>query len=45
MSLADQDVDTTRFVPGTKVNGVGLGGLTMDEAKARIEGFYAGEYI
>ena len=43
-SLADQNADTTRFVPGTKVNGVGIGGLTTDEAKTRIEGFYDGEY-
>ena len=43
-SLADQDVDTSRFVPGTRVNGVGIGGLTTDEAKTRIEGFYDGEY-
>ena len=39
--LAD---DTTRFVPGTKVNGIGIGGLTVDEAKAQIEGFYSAEY-
>lgn len=43
-SLADQTVDTSRFVPGTRVNGVGIGGLTTDEAKTNIEGFYAGEY-
>lgn len=43
-ALADQSADTTKFVPGTKVNGVGIGGLTTDEAKTRIEGFYAGEY-
>jgi len=44
VSLADEGGDTARFVSGTKVNGVGVGGLTVDEAKARIEGFYAGEY-
>lgn len=45
-SLADQNADTNRFVPGTKVNGVGIDGLTTDEAKrqTRIEGFYDGEY-
>lgn len=43
-SLAGQDPDTSRFVPGTRVNGVGIGGLTTDEAKTQIEGFYAGEY-
>lgn len=42
--LADQTVDTSRFVPGTKVNGVGIGGLTVEEAREQIEGFYAGEY-
>lgn len=39
--LAD---DTTRFVSGTKVNGIGIGGLTIEEAKAQIEGFYSSEY-
>jgi len=39
--LAD---DTTRFVPGTRVNGIGIGGLTVDEAKTQIEGFYSAEY-
>lgn len=42
--FADQSVDTSRFVPGTRVNGVGIGQLTVDEARERIEGFYAGEY-
>lgn len=42
--FADEKADASRFVPGTKVNGVGIGGLTVDEAKERIEGFYAGEY-
>ena len=39
--LAD---DASCFVSGTKVNGVGIGGLTVEEAKVRIEGFYASEY-
>lgn len=43
-SLADQNTDTSVFVDGTKVNGVGIGGLTPDEAKARIEDFYNGSY-
>ena len=30
VSLADESGDTTRFVSGTKVNGVGVGGLTVD---------------
>ena len=40
--LADQETDT--FVTGTRINGIGVGGLTEEEAKERIEGFYAGEY-
>lgn len=43
-SLADQDTDASKFVSGTKVNGVGISGLTLDEAKSRIEDFYNGEY-
>lgn len=39
-----QTDDTTRFVSGTKINGIGVGGMTPDEAKAQIENFYAGEY-
>ena len=42
-AFADES-DTSRLVSGTKINGVGVGGLTPDEATARIEGFYAGEY-
>lgn len=36
--------DTTQFVPGTSVNGIGVGGLTVDAAKAQIEGFYDNGY-
>lgn len=43
-SLAGQNTDTSRFVSGTKVNGVGIGGLTTEDAKTRIEDFYSGEY-
>lgn len=43
-AFAEEGGDTTRFVTGTKINGVGVGGLTVDEAGARIEGFYDGEY-
>lgn len=39
--LAD---DTGKFVPGTKVNGVGIGGLTVEEAKNQIESFYGAQY-
>ena len=39
--LAD---DASCFVSGTKVNGAGIGGLTVEEARARIESFYASEY-
>ena len=42
-AFADES-DTSKLVSGTKINGVGVGGLTPDEAKTRIEGFYAGEY-
>ena len=42
-SLGAQD-DSARFVSGTKINSVGVGGLTPEEAKERIQGFYAGEY-
>ena len=37
-ALAD---DTTQFVPGTTVNGLGIGGMT---AKASVEGFYDSNY-
>ncbi len=43
-AYADEGVDTSRFVPGTRVNGIGIGNMTVDEAAAQIEGFYAGEY-
>lgn len=39
--LAD---DSDKFVTGTKVNGVGIGGLTVEEAKAQIESFYSAQY-
>ncbi len=42
VSLAEEGADT--FVTGTRVNGIGIGGLDVEEAKERIEGFYAGEY-
>ena len=32
-ALAD---DTTQFVPGTTVNGLGIGGMTVEQAKAAI---------
>lgn len=32
------------FVDGTKVNGVGVAGMTPSEAKERIESFYQGSY-
>lgn len=40
-ALAD---DASKFVPGTKINGVLVGGMTVDEAKVQIEGFYGREY-
>lgn len=39
--LAD---DASKFVPGTRVNGVLVGGMTVEEAKVQIEGFYGREY-
>lgn len=41
IALAD---DASKFVPGTKVNGVLVGGMTIEEAKVQIEGFYGREY-
>lgn len=41
IALAD---DASKFVPGTKINGVLVGGMTVDEAKVQIEGFYGKEY-
>lgn len=40
-ALAD---DTSQFVSGTKINGVSVGGMTVDEAKIQIEGFYGSSY-
>ncbi len=42
-ALADE-TDTTKFVQGTSVNGLGIGGLTVDEAAGRIGSFYSSEY-
>ena len=36
--------DSAKFVPGTRINGVLVGGMTVDEAKVQIEGFYGREY-
>ncbi|WP_077611863.1 L,D-transpeptidase family protein [Clostridium sp. Marseille-P2415] len=41
VALAD---NASKFVPGTKVNGVLVGGMTVEEAKVQIEGFYGREY-
>ena len=41
VALAD---DASKFVPGTKINGVLVGGMTVEEAKIQIEGFYGREY-
>ncbi|WP_124067691.1 L,D-transpeptidase family protein [Clostridium sp. E02] len=41
VALADQ---ASKFVPGTRVNGVLVGGMTVEEAKIQIEGFYGREY-
>ena len=36
--------DASQFVPGTTVNGLGIGGMTVEQAKAQIEGFYDSSY-
>ncbi|MEY8352723.1 L,D-transpeptidase family protein [Lachnospiraceae bacterium 54-53] len=36
--------DGAKFVPGTRINGVLVGGMTVEEAKVQIEGFYNREY-
>lgn len=41
--LADTD-SADRFPKGTDVNGVLVGGLTVDEAKSKIESSYAADY-
>ena len=40
-ALAEED---TCFVSGTSFNGVKVSKMTVEEAKARIEGYFAGEY-
>lgn len=32
------------FVPGTTINSISVGGMTVDAAKSRIEAFYSAEY-
>lgn len=39
--LADE---TDTFVSGTKVNGLSISGMSVDEARAYMEGFYASSY-
>ncbi|MDR1549411.1 MAG: L,D-transpeptidase/peptidoglycan binding protein [Hungatella sp.] len=41
VALAD---DASKFVSGTRINGVLVGGMTVEEAKIQIEGFYGREY-
>lgn len=43
VSTAFADGENT-FVQGTSVNGLGISGMTVEEASERIEGFYAKEY-
>ncbi|MCD7906231.1 MAG: L,D-transpeptidase/peptidoglycan binding protein [Clostridium sp.] len=40
-ALAD---DAAQFVPGTSINGLGIGGMTVEQAKSSIEGFYDSSY-
>lgn len=35
---------TDKFVPGTKINEVNVGNLTVDEAKAQMQQYYINEY-
>ena len=41
-ALAEED--TSRFVSGTKINGVTVSNLTVAEAKAQIETYFSTEY-
>ncbi|WP_143320713.1 L,D-transpeptidase family protein [Clostridium sp. HBUAS56010] len=43
-AMAALGEEASKFVPGTKVNGVLVGGMTVEEAKIQIEGFYGREY-
>lgn len=36
--------DATQFVKGTTINGIGISGMTVEQAKSQIESFYAGQY-
>lgn len=36
--------EVSKFVSGTRINGVLVGGMTVEEAKIQIEGFYGREY-
>lgn len=40
-ALAD---DAAQFVPGTSINGLGIGGMTVEQAKSSVEGFYDSNY-
>lgn len=42
-AFADEN-DVTRFVKGTDINGVDIGGLTVEEARAQIAASYANGY-
>lgn len=43
IAMAEEGGDTV-FVPGTSVNGLGIAGLTVDEAAERIGSFYTKDY-
>ncbi|MDO5550164.1 MAG: L,D-transpeptidase family protein [Lachnospiraceae bacterium] len=36
--------DESQFVKGTTINGIGISGMTVEQAKSQIESFYAGQY-
>lgn len=42
-ALAAED-DPAKYLPGTRINGLGVSEMTTDEAKALIESFYQGNY-
>lgn len=42
-ALAAED-DPSRYLPGTRINGLGVSEMTTEEAKTLIESFYQGKY-
>lgn len=44
ISITALGEDGTVFVPGTSVNGLGISGMTVEEAVSHLEGFYNSSY-